>query len=72
MPNKPGACWLVIRYMSEIGHPLAWQPVIVCDHEQQAQAIAASLGVCVRQFDGVSVPVGSVKKLPLLITLGEN
>ncbi len=42
---KLSDCWLVVRYMHEIGHPLAWEPIAVYDDEQRAQAKATSLGM---------------------------
>lgn len=69
MPSKPEHCWLVIRYMHEIGHPLAWQPIAVYNNKQRAQDKAEALGE-VNGPDGISRPIGRIEMLPL--TLGEK
>lgn len=69
MPSESKPCWLVIRYMYEIGHPLAWQPIAVYDNKQQAQNESELLGE-VKGPDGISRPIGRIEKLPL--TLGEK
>ena len=60
---KLSDCWLVVRYMHELGHPLAWEPIAVYDNKQQAQIKAASLGM-IERFDGKFVPSGRIEKLP--------
>ena len=61
---KLSDCWLVVRSMHEIGHPLAWEAIAVYDNKQQAQTRATSLGMFKRCFDGKFVPIGRIEKLP--------